>query len=100
MTRRTAKFFALTRSDRALLLRALAPLIAMRAAMWTLTFARVSRIADAMSRPIRIRAAGGRPSPDRIAWAGRVASRLVPDGRNCPVRAPATGILPQRNYHP
>ena len=68
MMRRTVKFFALTRSDRALLLRALAPLIAMRAAMWTLTFARVSRIADAMSRPMRIGAAAARPFPDRIAW--------------------------------
>lgn len=98
--RQTAKFFALTRSDRALLLRALAPLFAMRAAMWTLTFARVRRIADAMSQPIRTRAADARPSPDRIAWAVRVASRVVPDGSNCLVRALATGIMLKRYDYP
>ena len=98
--RQTAKFFALSRSDRALVLRAVAPLIAMRAAMWTLTFARVSCIADAMSRPMRILAAGGRPSPDRIAWAVRVASRVVPDGSNCLVRALATGIMLKRYDYP
>jgi hypothetical protein len=100
MMRRIAKFFALTRPDRALLLRALAPLIAMRAAIWTLPFARVSRIADAMSRPMRMRAAGARPSPDRIAWAVRVASRGVPDGSNCLVRALATGIMLKRYDYP
>ena len=98
--RQIAKFFALTRLDRALLLRALAPLFAMRAAMWTLTFARVSHIADAMSRPTRIRARGDRPSPDRIAWAVRVASRIVPDGSNCLVRALATGIMLKRYDYP
>ena len=98
--RRTAKFFALTRSDQVLLVRALAPLIAMRAAMWTLTFARVSRIAGAMSRPMRLRGADVRPSPDRLAWAVRVASRVVPDGSNCLVRALATGIMLKRYEYP
>jgi len=100
MMRWTSKFFALTRSDRALLLSALAPLIAMRAALWTLTFARVSSIAAAMSRPRRIRAADARPSPDRIAWAVSVASRIVPDGSNCLVRALATGIMLKRFDYP
>jgi hypothetical protein len=98
--RKAAKFFALTPPDRALVLRTLAPLIAMRAAIWTLTFARVNRIANAMSRPMRIDASGVRPSPDRIAWAVGVASRVVPRGDNCLVRALATGIMLRRYGHP
>jgi hypothetical protein len=98
--RRIAKFFALSAPDRALLVRTLAPLIAMRAAIWTLTFARVTRIANAMSRPIRTDAAAGRPSPDRIAWAVRIASKMVPGGENCLVRALATGVMLKRYGHP
>jgi hypothetical protein len=73
----------------------------MRAATWTLTFARVRRIADAMSRPVRNGAvAGGRPSPDRIAWAIATVSRIVPGGGNCLVRALATGIVLKRYGYP
>ena len=98
--RRIAKFFALARTDQALILRTLVPLIAMRATTWTMTFARVSRIADAMSRPVPIGTADGRPSPNRIAWAVIIASRVVPRGDNCLVRALATGIMLRRYGHP
>jgi hypothetical protein len=83
-----------------LVLRSLAPLLAMRAARWRLTFERVRRIADAMSRPVRIDAAGGRLSPDRIAWAIATVSRVVPGGGNCLVRALATGIVLKRYGYP
>ena len=96
---RIAKFFALKRTDRVLVLRTFAPLIAMRAAMWTLPFARVSRISEAMSRPMRADA-GARPSPDRIAWAVECVSRVVPRGNNCLVRALATGIVLKRYGYP
>jgi len=76
--RRIAKFFALAPSDRALVLRTLAPLMATRAATWALTFARVRRLADAMSRPARGDAAGDRPSQDRIARAVAAVSSRVP----------------------
>jgi hypothetical protein len=98
--RRIAKFFALAPSDRALVLRTLLPMLAMRAATWTLPFARVSRIADAMSRPVRGDVAQRRPSPDRIAWAVATASRVVPRGGNCLVRALATGIVLRRYGYP
>jgi hypothetical protein len=97
---RIAKFFALASSDRRLLLRTIEPLIAMRAATWTLTFARARRLADAMSRPVRADAATVRPSPDRIAWASATASRFVPGGGNCLVRALATGIVLKRYGYP
>ena len=97
---RIAKFFALAPSDRRLLLKTIAPLIAMRAAVWTLTFARVRRLAEAMSRPVRIDADAARPSPDRIAWATATASRAVPRGSNCLVRALATGIVLKRYGYP
>jgi hypothetical protein len=98
--RRIAKFFALAQSDRALILSALAPLIAMRAAMWTLAFARVKRIADAMSRPMRADAAAGQPSPERVAWAVANVSRVVPRSHNCLIRALATGIVLKRYGYP
>ena len=98
--RRIAKFFALAQSDRALVLSALAPLIVMRAAMWTLAFARVKRIADAMSRPMRVDATAGQPSPERIAWAVANVSRIVPRSHNCLIRALATGIVLKRYGYP
>lgn len=93
-------FLALSRSERALVLGTFAPLIAMRAALWTLPFARVSRIADAMSPPIRANATRDRPSPDRIAWAVAAVSRVVPRANNCLVRALATGIMLKRYGYP
>lgn len=98
--KRIAKFFALSAPDRALVLRTFAPLVAMRVAMWTLPFARVSRICDAMSRPLRADSSQIRPSPERIAWAVEALSRVVPRGKNCLVRALATGIVLKRYGYP
>ncbi len=81
-------------------MRTIAPLVAMRAAVLALNFARVRRIAEAMSRPLRIDADAARPSPDRIAWAAATASRVVPGGSNCLVRALATGIVLKRYGYP
>ena len=97
---RIGKFFALAPSDRRLLLRAIAPLFAMRAAVWTLAFARVRRLAEAMSRPLRAEPDADRASPDRIAWAVATASRVVPGGGNCLVRALATGVVLKRYGYP
>jgi hypothetical protein len=96
--RKTAKFFALSRSDRTLLLSAVVTMLVMRTAMWTLNFARVRRIADAMSRRVRVNAE--RPSAERIAWAVATTSRVVPRGSNCLVRALATGIVLNRHGYP
>ena len=98
--KRIAKFFALTRSDRALLLRTFAPLVAMRLAMWTLPFARVREICDAMSRPMRADPSGAPPSAERIAWAVAALSRVVPRADNCLVRALTTGIVLKRYGYP
>jgi hypothetical protein len=98
--RRVAKFFALPRSERALVLRTILPLVAMRVAMWTLPFARVRAICDAMSRPMRADQLGDRPSPERIAWAVKALSVAVPRSDNCLVRALATGIVLKRDGYP
>lgn len=98
--KRIGKFFALPRSERALVLRTIAPLLAMRIAMWTLPFARVREICDAMSRPTRADSSTSRPAPERIAWAVAALSRVVPRADNCLVRALATGIVLKRYGYP
>jgi len=104
--KKIAKFFALPASDRVLLFQALMAIAAMRVGVWTLPFARTRRLADAMSHPMRAHSSGGRrstgarPSPEKIAWAVATASRAVPSGGNCLVRALATGIVLKRYRYP
>lgn len=104
--KKIAKFFALPASERALLFQALTAIVAMRAGVWTLPFARARRLADAMSHPMRADSPGDRrstcacPSPEKIAWAVATASRAVPSGGNCLVRALATGIVLKRYRYP
>jgi hypothetical protein len=98
--KKISKFFALPASDRTLLFQALTALVAMRAGLWMLSFARARRLADAMSRPTTSKSSGGCPSPEKIAWAVATASRAVPNGNNCLVRALATGIVLKRYRYP
>ena len=98
--KKVAKFFALPASDRALLFQSLAATLAMRAGLWMLPFARARRLADAMSHPMRANSSSVRPSPEKIAWAVATASRAVPSGGNCLVRALATGIVLKRYRYP
>lgn len=98
--RKLFKFFALPASDRTLLIQALAALVAMRAGLWMLSFARARRLGDTMSRPTRTDTTVNCPSPERIAWAVATASRAVPHGDNCLVRALATGIVLKRYLYP
>lgn len=98
--KKVAEFFALPASERALLLRSLTAVVAMRAGLWTIPFARARRLADAMSYPMRASSSGVRPSPEKIAWAVATASRAVPGGGNCLVRALATGIVLKRYLYP
>lgn len=95
-----AKFFALPAPDRTLLFQSLAAIVAMRAGVWTLPFGRARRLADAMSHPMRANSDAARPSPEKIAWAVATASRAVPSGGNCLVRALATGIVLKRYCYP
>jgi hypothetical protein len=95
-----AKFFALPAPDRALLFQSLTAIVAMRAGVWMLPFARARRLADAMSHPMRANSSCVRPSPEKIAWAVATASRAVPSGGNCLVRALATGIVLKRYRYP
>ncbi len=101
---RIGKFIVLNRSDRTLVLNTIAPIVAMRIAMWTMPFERVNRIADAMSRPVRRTSRAGTPVPlptaRRIAWAVAALSRVVPGAGNCLVRALATGIVLKRYGYP
>lgn len=95
---RTAKFLRLPAAEKRLLLSSLIALAAIRVALWTLNFQRVQKIADAISRPRSTRA--GAPAPDRIAWAVAAASRAVPQGANCLLRALATGAILRRYGYP
>lgn len=98
--RRVAKFFALPPADRALLMRALAPLAAMRGSLWIAPYARVREIANSMSAPRRSRPHGQRPAREKVAWAVCTAARIVPGAGNCLVRALATEILLKRFGYP
>ena len=98
--KKIAKFFALPAPDRALLFQSLTAIVAMRAGVWMLPFARARRLADAMSHPMRANSSCVRPSPEKIAWAVATASRAVPSGGNCLVRALATGIVLKRYRYP
>jgi hypothetical protein len=98
--KRIAKFLALPAPDRALLFRALTAIVAMRTAVWMLPFARARSLADSMSRPMRADSSRDLPTPERIAWAVATASRAVPSGGNCLVRALATGIVLKRYRYP
>jgi len=100
LMRRAAKFLALPAEDRALLFKAFSAVLAMRASLSILPFARARRVADTMSHPARIVSDAARPRAERVAWAVAAASRAVPGGRNCLVRALATGIVLKRYGYP
>jgi hypothetical protein len=97
---RTSKFLRRTPQEQALLLRSLVALAAMRISLWTLSFSRVRKIADAMSHSAPNRSSNDRPAPEKIAWAVATASRAVPRGGNCLLRALATGIILKRYGYP
>ncbi len=94
------KFMALPVSERVLLFKSLTPLVAMRVGLWTLPYARVRAVADWMTRHGRTSshsdAGETKPSREKIAWAVATASRIVPGGINCLVRAMATEIILKR----
>jgi hypothetical protein len=97
---RTSKFLRLPAAEKRLLLSSLIVLAAIRVALWTLNFPRVRKIADAISHPAPGRTAADLPTPDRIAWAVATASRAVPQGANCLLRALATGVILKRYGYP
>ena len=94
-----AKFMALPAAERSLLLKSLAPLFAMRLGLWTMSYTQARVAADWMAQfrifP-RIDHPATKPSPEKIAWAVATASRAVPGGGNCLVRAMATEIILKR----
>lgn len=97
---RTSKFLRLPAAEQVLLLRSIVALIAIRISLWTLSFSRVRKVADAMSHPALNRSSNDRPTPEKIAWAVATASRAVPRGGNCLLRALATGIMLKRYGYP
>jgi Transglutaminase-like superfamily len=97
---RVGKFLALSRSERRLVVRAWLMLAVLRAGVWTLPFGVVTNLVEFIGvRDARL-AERMRPSPERIAWAVAAASRLVPRGGNCLVRALATQALLGRFGYP
>src|SRR5215469_7340282 len=98
--RGTSRFLRLTAQEQALLLRSLVALAVIRISLWTLSFSRVRKIADAMSHSALKRSSNDRPAPEKIAWAVATASRAVPRGGNCLLRALATGIILKRYRYP
>ena len=90
MMSKAAKFFALSGRHQLMLAHALVSLWRTWIGLRTTKFARLRAAADGPAiGPARI----GRPSPERLAWAVAAASRYVPDGFNCLIRALAAGRM-------
>jgi hypothetical protein len=87
------KMMALPWRDRILLLEAWVALTAMRAAVYV---ASVDTLRNATRALARRASASPRATPERIGWAVVAASRLVPRGDNCLVRALAAEALLRR----
>lgn len=77
---RTTRFFALPRADRGLLLEAMATVVMVRLALHLVA---IERLRSWAARRATHTAAATEAAPvDRIAWAGRAATRAVP-GTKC-----------------
>ncbi len=88
---RAAKFVGLSRSERWLLIDAACAVALARLGLWTLPLATVRRIAARLGRP---RASlSPRPVEERISWAVATASRVIPGGANCLVKALAAQAM-------
>ncbi len=96
---RLSKFIALAASERRVVLEALASVVVMRLATWTMPFARVRALADRM-RSRGVHAGSDKPPRERIAWAVNAAANVVPAGSNCLVRALAAEMMLDRYGYP
>jgi Transglutaminase-like superfamily len=96
---RLVKFFHLPSREQWLLVRAVFVVGGIRLGLWTLPFATVRAIVAGVSKR---HAVVGPPSftPEKIAWAVASASRFVPRGSNCLVRAVSTELILKRLGHP
>lgn len=97
--RRVAKFFHLPSCERRLFVKALFVVSAIRLGLWTLPFAAVRRIIAMISKP-RGTAIACSLSPEKMSWAVASASRFVPRGSNCLVRALSTELILRRFGYP
>jgi hypothetical protein len=97
-----AKFIRLDRRDRALAIAAARTLAVTWIGLRTAGFAAAKRRASRVTPPDRRAHAWCGPPPqssvspptvDRVSWAVRAASRFIPGGSNCLVRALATQTL-------
>lgn len=86
------RFFALAAGDRALILRVVALVAAVRVRLWLGDWASVrSALRQTQLGPRLCGQCAARP-PDRLAWAVRAASRVVP-GATCLTQALALHVL-------
>jgi hypothetical protein len=86
--RRLRKFAALPRRDRLLLARGWIQVFAIRVAIRMLPYRLIRKMVEKRT-PRRFAVDAARPDRTRIAWAVLTASRYVPGGSNCLVRATA-----------
>jgi hypothetical protein len=92
------RFLRLRSTDRALLIRSLVMLCAIRMSLWLLPHCLLRRVLMTMARrPIPPRGAQARP--DRIVWAVIAASRYIPATASCLPRALAAQVLLARSGH-
>ena len=96
---RLHKFLRLSSTDRALLVKAVLLVGAVRVGLWLLPFRTWRRLLAKLTRASSACQEGGRVPIDRVAWAVTGASRYVP-AATCLTQALATKVLLCRNGHP
>ena len=95
---RLSKLYRLSGDERWLLLKATALLAFIRASLAVLPYPSVRPLLDRASRTSHRLARRPQP-PDQLAWATRVAGRIVPHGGHCFSQALTLRIfLARRNY--
>lgn len=96
---RTARLRALSASERRLLIRAWGALALVRAALWLLPLKRLHRRLRRHVAALPPRSGHAHESVERVAWAVRASSRLVP-AASCLTQALALQLLLARRGHP
>lgn len=90
------RIWAMPRSDRGLLARALLVVLAFRAALYIAPPSRIRRLA---ARPVDHSASLAGFSPERLAWAVRAAARVIP-AATCLTQALSLYWLLAKGGHP
>jgi transglutaminase superfamily protein len=98
--RRFLKFIKLSKTDQLLLARAWGVLWVIKLGLWVVPFRNMKRFLTNENYPVRRGKEKVKIPVKRVAWTVSMASRYVPNGKNCLLRAATTHHLLKRIGHP